>query len=168
MLDPGGAEPVTDARRLVTRTWTRTVSASSSLMASTHSGCAAVHVPGRSSWRGSAGYDTTRTCRTAATGRHAVALPAATVPGTLTLSAYAGADPTSPRSTAAFSVLRPSGSAASTATASATVGQHAARSVAASQVLRPGRVVQWSVSTSGGHRYDVRSFTVGYTYRVLS
>jgi hypothetical protein len=169
----GGAITV-HHQRLVARTWHVVVRARHVLARKDQTRCSVVRTPSLRHWRGSVGYYSNSRCKartfagSVASGVHAVQVPKAVVPGTVTISAYGGAAKHHPHSVAALAAYNRNGDFLGSPTRlGSAVGWHRSKTRVAATMLH-GRVLAWNVFASRGARYDVRSFRLVYRYQGLS
>lgn len=167
-------------KHLVTRTWTKTVSAARSKWDSFVGRCSTLRKPALRGWSGSLGFYSNTKCRktlakSAVATVHKIVLPAVPRPGrysTFRIAAYGGAARKKPRSRANLVYL-----AANDVTdvvafprLRSKVGNHAGPTVAAS-IIRAGvgesRSFLWGAMAQAGNRYDIKSFTITLTYTAL-
>jgi hypothetical protein len=167
-------------QHLVTRTWTKTVSAARSRWDSFVGRCSTLRKPALRGWKGSLGFYSNTKCRktaekSAVATVHQIVLPAVPRPGrysTFRISAYGGAARKKPRSRAYLVYLAANDTTDVVAAPSLgrKVGKHAGPTVAAS-IIRAGvgesRTFRWGAMVQSGNRYDVKSFTVTVTYTAL-
>jgi flagellar hook assembly protein FlgD len=170
-------QPITVShKRLVTKTFRTTVSARASLRVNDSGRCADLYGPGARRWKGSIGYYSWGHCRASgpgavARGLHGVRVPAALTYVRASVSAYGGAAKARTRWSARIQFLnaqagyRPLGTAR---VLRPSVGDHAVLHLGAAKLVdHTDRLLGWSVMTSGGSFYDVKSFTVALVYTVL-
>jgi hypothetical protein len=166
-------------KRIVTRTFRRTVGAAGSLVDRRVGGCSTVRKPSLHGWAGSLGYYSNTRCRGRGFRSVASTINGVSVPrafqgryGALRVSAYGGAARTRPgsrggleywnqkrRDWVGWSIM------------SARVGNHGGKSVGARPIVNPnpdGRpFVIWAALTAASYRYDVKTFTVVLKYQLL-
>ena len=160
-------------KRLVARTAVRSVTPYASVSQRYIGRCSAIFVPGRDDWVSSLGYYSDYSCDSTAEGEdlaaatHSFTLPAAIKYGTVRIGAY-GAAATDVPEVAALVYLRPDGtSLGSSVVLGASAGTRTGPAVAASSMLS-GRTLTWLAGTVDYNWYDVKSYTVTWTYYVLA
>lgn len=177
-----GVDPVASAagwqftvssKALVSKRWTKTVSASGSLRAKQVGSCSTLRKPGLKLGRGSLGYYSLTRCSQTSRGRgviatvHALTLPAAFRPGAIRFSVYGGAL----RRTGSVGFVpldkAQNGIDAAVRILPRAVGWHPIPAVKATTMLTSSRLIRWGVAALDRSRYDIRSFRVTYTYTVL-
>jgi hypothetical protein len=171
------SDPVTLSRkRLVTKTFRRTVSAYASAYDDYSGRCSTVAHPGRRGWKGSLGYYSQAKCTGTKSGMsrvaavmHAVRLPQAFDYGTVTVRAYGGATRTGSDQAAGMFFQKPNGDlAGKVGWLRPRVAWHSIASHPRAKTLMDrNRWVAWNVFTNSGMRYDVAKFEVTVPYRVL-
>jgi hypothetical protein len=116
-------------------------------------------------------YGSSSTCTSDdafAGGDHSVRLPAAVRYGTVSISAYGGRADTRYRDSARVEVYDSLQNFSNQSfRLSPAVGNHAGPRMRADGLLIRGRVLRWMTLTSGVAWYDVKSYTVRFTYFVL-
>lgn len=182
VLDAAGNESAkvahvtVDARQLVTKTLTKTLTATGSKVLAMPGACSSVTSPSTHGWTGSISLLSNSKCHRSADAStvvtaHAINLPAATSYLTAQVKVYAGAARGAAGSRAQLFYLKGgSGDITAPAVLGATVGTHAGPRLAANNlVLKDGAHVAllWYVATARGNRYDVKNFTVTVRYQVL-
>jgi hypothetical protein len=162
-----------DARRLVTKTWTKTVSASGSVEDQYVGRCSTLKRPVRG-WTGSLGYYANTKCGTDTSAAslvstlHAVTLP--NVGGaysSVRVSMYGGSASARPGSRGVIRYLTNSGKWTSETTVTSTMGHHSGLQRVATGMVYSDRSFAWGFYTAYGHRYDVKNFTVVVRYHAL-
>lgn len=164
-------------QQLVLRTYTRTVSATSSRISSSVGRCSTLRSPSSHGWSGSLGYYANTRCRSTATSattvltRHRASLPSAASYVDVRIDTSGGASRGYGTSVGAL-VYEPASATADPAAVvrlSRTVGSHAGDRVAASKVVRSAsgkKWVHWDAGTASFNHYDVKSFTLTVRYKV--
>ena len=160
------------AQRLVARTGVRTLTPAASFAQAFIGDCSDVFRPGQPTWVDSFGYYSDFYCDSTVAGddlaaaTHRLTLPAAVRYGTVRISAYGAAATDVPES-AAVVYLRPDGTSLGQGfVLSPAAGTYTGPTVAASSMLQ-GRTLTWLAGTTDYNWYDVKHFTVAYTYSVL-
>lgn len=160
-------------QRLVTKTWSREVTARDSKVRAYVGGCSTLRSPSRRGWAGSLGYYSGVRCRTGdeewnvVSTRHRVALPRGVEYHDLTMSIYGGAATSRPKS-----VLRTyPGPAPLSLAAGQVVGPrlrwHTPKELSAHVVRRDGvSYAVWQVGTRHRNRYDVKKFRITFHHQV--
>ena len=161
-------------KRLVKRSAATTVGAAASLRLDVSGGCSRLANPGDRGWAGSIGYYSLARCASAtpdddvAGAVHQLRLPAATRYGTVRIAATGGARGGAVGDVAAVAYARASpGAVGRVFVLKPADGTYAGPVVNASDYLVGGHTVRWGTLTVNGARYDVRSYTIGWTYYVL-
>lgn len=161
-------------RKLVAKTGTQTVTPAASRAELYIGDCSAVFRPGRSDWTDSYGYYSNYdypycdgyTSYDLAAATHRATLPAAVKYGNVRISAY-GASAPGYTDVGELAYLRPDGSGLGQgALLGWSAGSYSGPSVPASSMLS-GRTLTWVAGTTDWNWYDVKSFTVTYSYYVL-
>ncbi|WP_370288877.1 hypothetical protein [Nocardioides sp.] len=169
------APPLTitvSTKRLVQRTFTRTVTAKESLVAKSVGRCSTLKMPSARGWRGSMGLYTGTRCKgsikaTLVSTAHALRVPAALRYGSIRVTAYGGAAKAEPRSLAYLTYLHPKDGWGADTQMSTRLGDHAGTTVRAGDYLFKDGTFEWGAYTADGARYDIKNFTVRMTYSVL-
>lgn len=160
-------------KRLVTRTFVKTVSAGASRYAARVGRCSTLRTPASRRWAGSEGLYSATKCRRGAAANsvrtvHKLVVPAAVRYQRLALSVYGGAAKARPASQLQFDLRRRTGHwAGHDMRLPHHLGNHATGSYAAAPYVTVSRRVHWAVKAVNGSRYDVKSFTIRLTYDVL-
>lgn len=159
-------------KRLVNRTFTRTVTAKESLVAKSVGRCSTLKMPSARGWRGSMGLYTGTRCKgsikaTLVSTAHALRVPAALRYGSIRVTAYGGAAKAEPRSLAYLTYLHPRDGWGADTQMSTRLGDHAGTTVRAGDYLFKDGTFEWGAYTADGARYDIKNFTVRMTYTVL-
>lgn len=161
------------SKRLVTKTFTRTVTARGSLVDKYVGSCSTLALPaaGRG-WGGSMGLYTATRCRgtvkkTLVSTTHALRVPTALRYGTLRVTAYGGAARSAARSLAYLTYYHGKDGWKNDRAMSPATGSHRGAGVRATPYVLRDRSVAWGAYTAKGARYDVRGFTVSLTYTLL-
>ena len=174
----GGSVDLDDSR-LVSRTWSRAISATDSRIASTVGRCSTLRNPSAHGWAESLGLLSGYRCRSSVASDllvstiHAVTLPALPHPeaadryDTIVVKAYGGAARTRTTSTGTIRYFSAAGASGSVRAMSAPVGYHAGYVRNAPSLVRPDQSFRWGTYTSAGRQYDVKHFVVTLTYSVL-
>ncbi len=181
-----------DGAVLARHTWTGTVSATGSRVASAAGRCSRIVVPASRRWTGSLmlGSGVVPKCkpRTSADRSvhttHQLTMPALPMvdmvkqpllvvanPGhydALTVSAYGGGALKSPRGLAAIRWVSAANRLETGRTMSSSLGNHASYARVAAGLVRPDRTVRWDAYTSGVNSYDLKAFTVTLSYTALT
>ncbi len=157
---------------LVTRTFTRTVSARGSLVDSRVGRCSTLKFPAARGWKGSMGLYTETRCKgslqaTLVSTVQRIRVPAALRYGSLRISAYGGAARAEPRSLAYIAYYHRKDGWKGDKQLRPGLGDHAGVSTAGGGYVYPDRSLYWGVYTALGAKYDVKSFTVRLAYTVL-
>lgn len=163
-------------QRLVSKTFTKTVTATGSRIDTYVGRCSSLKVPSSHGWSGSIGYYANTRCRSTADAdtvvltRHRMVVPSAAKYVDVRVKAYSGH---SKGYAGDIGVLVYENAANSDAAAverlGATLGTHAGPLVTASKVLRSvsGRkFVYWNAGTASFNHYDVKTFTVVVHYKI--
>lgn len=162
-------------KKLVARTGTQTVTPAASRAGLSIGDCSAIFRPGRSSWVDSYGYYSNYdfpycdgyTAYDLAAATHRFTLPAAVKYGNVRISAY-GASYPGYTDHGALVYLRPDGSGTGQgAVLGWSAGSYSGPTVPASTLLS-GRTLTWLTGTVDYNWYDVKSFTINYSYWVLA
>jgi hypothetical protein len=166
------ARTVTVSRQqLVRRHGTTTVSAKASLGDSYVDTCSEVFPRTSGRHTGWVAYGASLTCTSDdayAGGDHQVRLPDAVRYGTVQISAYGGRADRRYRDSARVEIYDSVPNLSDhTFRLSPTVGNHAGPRVKADGLLIRGRILRWITLTTGVAWYDVKSYTVRFTYFVL-
>jgi len=152
------------AKKLTEQTWTKKVTAGSSVVAVAKGKCSTVARPGKKLGTGSVGYYSNTKCTTLhedfAATLHQIKLPKAYQPGTLTLSTYGAA-------VKAGSVMHV-GFFTSEWKIGSTKGWHAGPTVSAARVVDSSGEVVWQSYARNGNRYDIKYFKITYHYTTLA
>ncbi|GAB4004093.1 hypothetical protein GCM10028772_09450 [Nocardioides ultimimeridianus] len=161
------------AKRLVSKTWTKSLSASGSLKDKQVGACSTLRKPGKMLGAGSLGYYSLARCRRTSNGAgdittiHGVTLPAAFRPGKVRFSVYSGAV----KRGGAVGFVPLSRSVGAIGAGTALLGParawHTTPAVAASQMLRSDRRIMWGIAALAHSRYDVKTIKVIYSYQIL-
>ncbi|MFZ0323916.1 MAG: FlgD immunoglobulin-like domain containing protein [Actinomycetes bacterium] len=168
------AKVVVSDDRLVKKTGSRSVTAVKSFLNNLSGDCSGVFKLGSKTpppyWSGGAGYYSNVSCRgqhsSALAGAvHGVAVPSAIRYGKLRIDTYGGAAQKH-GGTAAIFYVRPNGDLAAGRTLGTAVGWHRGATAGMSAFVSHRRVY-WVAATVGGHWYNIKSFTVRYSYFVL-
>jgi hypothetical protein len=158
-------------QQLVRRHGTATVSAKSSLGAIYVDTCSEVFPRTSGRHDGWVAYSASSTCTSHdafAGGDHQVRLPDAVRYGTVAISAYGGRADRRYRDSARVEVYDSLQNLSNHAfRLSPVVGNHAGPRMNAAGLLIRGRVLRWMTLTTGVAWYDVKSYTVRFTYFVL-
>ncbi|MCW2780264.1 MAG: hypothetical protein JWR35_713 [Marmoricola sp.] len=160
-------------KQLVTKPWSRTVSASGSLARKFVGKCSTVRKPSLRGWSGSIGLYSNTKCKgkTFQTSHveslHTVRLPAAISYKTLSVSTYGGAAKSNKRSFAYIDYLTTNGVYTASHRLGSGVTQHAGLTRATTPFVFSDHSIGWLVYTAMGARYDVKNFTVHLSYTVL-
>lgn len=159
-------------KRLVQRTFTRTVTAKESLVAKSVGRCSTLKMPSARGWRGSMGLYTGTRCKgsikaTLVSTAHALRVPAALRYGSIRVTAYGGAAKAEPRSLAYLTYLHPKDGWGADTQMSTRLGDHAGTTVRAGDYLFKDGTFEWGAYTADGARYDIKNFIVRMTYSVL-
>jgi hypothetical protein len=163
---------IVDHRKLVARTYTKTVSAAGSMVDTYVGKCSSLR-RGVRGWYGSLGYYANTRCGTqtgAASEVHTVnqlKLPTAPYYKSVELYTYGGAAKSRPGSQAIMFYLTPRGYFYDKGTATAPVGSHHGYLSNAESYMWPGHYFVWALATAYNHQYDVKHFTVICHYYVL-
>jgi hypothetical protein len=162
-----------DLRKRVLKTFTRTVTARSSLAGSYVGRCSTLRKPSARGWSGSLGFYANTRCKTktwkasAVSTVHALRLPTSDKDVEVTVSAY-GAVARNHRATyAAIRVHNSQGLWAVEHRMPAGLGFHDLRLGRADQYIEKGRWFVWGFLTYAGGGYDVGKFRVTLRYYVL-
>lgn len=160
-------------KKLVAKTWRRTVSAQRSVFRDDSGRCSVLRKPGVRRWAGSVGYYSQQRCKGAgmrsrmAAAVHRTRLPAAPRYGTVQISVYGGEARRRTGHRASFGYFLRDGSVSKANVLGYVVGNHATTRRRATGLMDSKRQVHWSVATGYGQKYDVRSFTVRLKYWAL-
>jgi len=174
--DPINVQPIirVDARRMVTKTWTKTVSAAGSVADQYVGRCSTLRKPAGRGWTYSLGFWANTRCSTTSTSAslvstvHAVRLPK--IYGTYSsvrVSMYGGSATSKPGSRGVIRYLTAAGKWTSETVVTSPLGYHSGLQRTASGMVYSDRSFAWGFYTLNMHRYDVKSFTVVVQYRVL-
>ncbi|RNL80874.1 hypothetical protein [Nocardioides marmorisolisilvae] len=161
-----------DHRKLVARTYTKTVSATSTLVDEYVGKCSTLK-HGVRGWYGSLGYYANTKCGTQTSAAsevhtiHELKMPTGAYYKTIELYTYGGAAKSRPGSQAVMLYLTPRGHLYDKGTASARLGTHPGYTSNAETYLWSGHYFVWAVATAFNHQYDVKNFTVELDYYVL-
>lgn len=167
------------AKRLVKKTGSKTVTAYGSAGTAHIGDCSQVVTPGARGWAKSLGYysdlnnDGSSDCsyydnHDLASVDHAVALPRAVKYGSVRVDAYGGRALDNYDDVAVLLYYTGAGAVSNTGKVlGSAIGTHTGPTVGSQFVSRTGRV-RWCAGTIDGNFYDIKSFTVHYTYYVLS
>lgn len=180
-VDVAGNERITPAysiavssKKLVARTGSKVVSAYGSVHDLFIGDCSSLYHPGRTSWADSIGYYSDWDCSSTYAGddlaaaSHQYTLPAAVRYGTVRVAAYGGSATSYPDGAAVLYYDR-FGEVSSTGKAlGAADSTYTGPTVAAPDYLIGGRTMRWLAGTVNMDWYDIRSFTVTWTYYVLA
>lgn len=159
-------------KRLVTKTFKRTIAAARTLEKAYVAKCSTL-VRGVRGWTGSLGLYTNTKCkgdfrRSLVETIHAIRVPAAVRYGDLRISTYGGNAKSKPGSYLFFDMLTNKGEWGSRDTRLGyNVGLHAGPLKRGANYVWGDRYVVWDVYTWGPAKYDVKSFTVTLKYSVL-
>lgn len=162
-------------KRLVTKTWTTTLSAAGSKIGQYIGRCSTLRKPSLRGWSGSFGYYSNTRCaragsRSVVVTAHMARLRAVEYPGgydTVRIVAYGGAARSKPRSRAYLGYYSADGTdVVAGSTLAAKVGTHAGPAVAAS-LVNDEQSVRWFAGVRAGNRYDIKRFTLILTYKVF-
>ena len=173
-----GKRPVNvSLKRLLKRSATKTVGAAASLRLDVSGACSRLGNPGVRGWVSSIGYYSLARCAATmpeddvAGAEHQLRLPAALRYGTLQIAATGGA---AARGTGNVAAVVYAAGAADNPTARTRVfvlkpadATYVGPVVRASDYLTNLRTAKWGTVTLGGARYDVKTYTVSWTYYVL-
>jgi flagellar hook capping protein FlgD len=166
--------PVTvSSKKLVTRTFRKTVTAAGSMQDKSIGRCSVLKRPSARGWAGSFGYYTNTKCdgtwdKSVVVTMHAVKVPAAHSYGTFNVSTYGGAAKSRPGSYLFLDQLTKKGTWGDKDTRLGyQLGAHRGPTHQAAAYLYGGRSLVWSVYTGLGAAYDVKGFTVTMSYQVL-
>ncbi len=171
-----GSTLTVDSRKLTTLTWSKSVSATDSLVKSSVGRCSVLRRPSAHLWAESIGLLSGYRCRSTTSAnllvstQHSVTLPAVASPGgyrTFAVSTYGGAARTKPTSTGSMRYYSNTNASGIVRSMSAKVGYHAASPVGAASLVRSDRSVRWGTYTSAYRQYDVKHFLVTLTYTAL-
>lgn len=159
-------------KRLVTKTFVRTLTAGASRSDAQVGRCSTLRLPSARGWSRSEGLYSGTKCRNAGAAavvrtHHSLKVPAAVRYQRLRLSVYGGAASSRPASHLGVSVRERAGSLAGGRRLAAHLGSHTAGDYDAKRHVTSGRRVHWAVWVANQARYDVKSFTVRLTYAVL-
>jgi len=160
-------------KKLVARTFKKTVSAAGSLEDQYVGRCSTLRKPSLRGWSGSLGlYTNTKCRRTFEDGLivtvHAVRTPAGAVRyGDFRVSAYGGAAKAAPRSLAYLEYLNRAEDWVADTRMGTSLTTHNGATRAGSNFVWGDRYVVWGAYTAEGAKYDIKSFTVRLTYFVL-
>lgn len=182
VLTDNGVDPIAGAdgwhftvssKRLVSKTWTKSLSASGSLKGTQVGACSTLRKPGKMLGTGSLGYYSLTRCSRTANGAgtistvHSVTLPSVFRAGKVRFSVYSGA--VKRGGAVGFVPLDPSGGAidAGTTLLGPARAWHATPAVAATKMLHSDRHIWWGIATLDHSRYDVKTIKVIYSYQAL-
>jgi flagellar hook assembly protein FlgD len=160
------------AKRLVAKTGVKTLTPLSSYQELFIGYCSGIYSPGRSSWTGSLGYYSESKCvayyagEDLAAARHSYTLPAAIRYGSVKVAAYGGSDTYYPDVAALIYYDRYGQLTDTGITLGSADGTRTAPTVSASSYLN-GRTMSWLAGTTDYNWYDIKVFTVTWTYYVL-
>lgn len=180
-VDVAGNERITpsysiavSSKKLVARNGSKVVTAYGSVHDLFIGDCSSLYHPGRASWADSIGYYSDWDCASTydsddlAAASHQYTLPAAVRYGTVRVAAYGGSATSYPDGAAVLYYDR-FGQVSSTGKAlGAADATYTGPTVAASSYLIGGRTMRWLAGTVDMDWYDIRSFTVSWTYYVLA
>ncbi|KQY56725.1 MULTISPECIES: FlgD immunoglobulin-like domain containing protein [unclassified Nocardioides] len=169
-----GAPVVLSTKRLVRRTWDRTISAQASLHLNWSGRCSSLRKPGLRRMTGSIGYYSMSRCsgsnvddRTAL-ALHDVRIPNAIKYHGLTIRAYGGAVKRSTGHRGTIWMLNNTDGAPLTRRAlSSSLTWHSGGTANTNRMRYANGYVYWAVGTGYGQRYDVKSFRLTLEYYVL-
>lgn len=174
--DPVKVKPIVrvDARRMITKTWVKTVSAAGSVVDQYVGRCSTLRKPAGRGWSYSLGFWANTRCSTTGSTAslvstvHAVRLPKiAGNYATVRVSLYGGAATSKPGSQAVIRYLTAAGTWTSDRVVTAPLTHHSGLQRAASGMVYSDRSFAWGLYTLNGHRYDVKTFSVVVRYHVL-
>lgn len=174
--DPINVKPIirVDARRMVTKTWTKTVSAAGSVKDQYVGRCSTLRKPAGRGWTYSLGYWANTKCSTTGSTASLVStVNAVTLPkiagnyASVRVSLYGGAATSRTGSRGVIRYLTNSGKWTSETVVTAPLTHHSGVQRTASGMVFSDRTFAWGFYTLNGHRYDVKSFTVVVRYNVL-
>jgi hypothetical protein len=160
-------------KRLVRRQGSRTVTARGSVVKPVIGICSEVFSPGVRGWAGSLGYYSDYDGCSVSSGDdlasviHGVTLPKAIRYGSARVSAYGGKALNNFNDRAALLYVNRHGTLTNTGRVlKPAIGNHSAQTVGANFITPNGRL-RWLVGTINGNYYDVKSYTIHYSYFVL-
>lgn len=166
-----------ESRTRVTKTWTRTVTARSSLVDQYVGRCSTLRKPSARGWTGSLGYYANTKCRrdtwraSAVSTMHGVRVPAADQVIALRVDVYGGAARTRPKSIAGFRLFGTNEKWRAWTVLKPYLGSHLGDKrqglTYARGLVFPDRWFYWGMATAAGDRYDVKTFKISMTYNVL-
>lgn len=159
--------------RLVLKTWTRTVTASGSLVDSFVGRCSSLRRPSSRGWFGSLGFYANVRCDTqtwnasAVSTVHSVDLPSAEQYLDLHVNTYGAAATSRPQSRGMIRYLTTSGNWTAETMLTRYLGNHIGPTRSATGLVFSDRSFGWGFATAYRDRYDVKKFTVVLHYKVL-
>lgn len=161
-------------KRLVTKTFTRTVQASGSTVSRYVGSCSQLKRPVRG-WVGSQGYYANTKCgtQTAAASEvhtiHQIKMPEVLAYKTIRVTTYGGSAASRPGSRAVILYMSTSnGHFYEQKVLGSTMGNQIATAVTASKYIWSDNYFVWAVAAALGNRYDVKNFTITATYQALA
>ncbi|RNL80875.1 hypothetical protein [Nocardioides marmorisolisilvae] len=162
-------------KKLVTKTWTKTVTPVGSLSGSTVARCSTLRTPSLRGWFKSLGYYANTRCASQTTAdslirtAHAVILPSSGVVQyvDIRVDTYGGAARAKPGSKIRVRYLTTSKKWVSTRTLAGTLGTHKGETHSTSGLVFSDHSFGWGMYTGYGYQYDVKSFTIVLHYKVL-
>lgn len=166
------AKITVSAKRLVNKTFTKTVPARGSMFDKFVGRCSKLATPAGRGWAGSMGLYTGTRCKGKGDAMfvstaHSARVPDAFRYGTLQITAYGGAGKAEPRSLAYITYLHKKSGWKNHVRLGSSVRGHRGAKVGADSYIFPDRSIGWGVYTGGGARYDIKNFTIKLTYTLL-
>lgn len=172
-VSPKTAKIAVSGLRLVTKTFTKTVTARSSLVDQYVGKCSQLRKPSLRGWSGSLGFYANTKCHktswkaSAVSTVHAISLPAADRYLDVRVNTYGGAAKARKSSTAGVRYLTTNGGWVADRLLTKKVGWHPGATWTANGIVFSDRSFGWGIATAAKDRYDVKSFTVVVRYQTL-
>jgi hypothetical protein len=161
-------------KKLIHKTFTRTVTAAGSMFAKIVGKCSTLRKPSKRGWKGSLGLYSNTRCKTQTfkaslvSTAHVLRLPSAEQYLNLRVNTYGGAAKAKKHSRGVIRYLQVSGGApVSTTFLSSKVGNHTGPLRSTQGLVDGQRFIAWNFVTAYKAQYDVKNFTVVVHYDVL-